>query len=434
MKSVSFSRFFRTAALLLAVLALLSPLCPAVCAADAEEDEDGDGILVEQILGADYRGYLMTVLDPSRVILACVPENFGRRSMSVEEYVSLFGGVAGVNAGGFYDPDGQGDGSLPVGLVVFEGESYYGRYGLRRGFAGLDGEHRLVVDLTHASQAEEADIRYGASFGPALICGGEIVEPEELSDLGSIMGELHPRMAIAQREDGAILFLFIEGRQVSSMGCTCLELADILLAHGAVNACNLDGGRSAAMWYNGGYLRSPAAPPARNVPNAFVVLPAEDAAQGSSSRAEQRFPVWSPEDAELAFPEDGAEPDGDERARLEAFAEDFTEKYVGFMGAPADTARFRYYDFRPCALPGSELSLHIRAAYGGQFRTYNGRNTLQSFSVEELRQTGEASWLCAIRFTVLSRARGDEVESAFAARLRIVEQDGALYAEAMQFR
>ena len=104
------------------------------------------------------------------------------------------------------------------------------------------------------------------------------------------------------------------------------------------------------------------------------------------------------------------------------------------MGAPADTARFRYYDFRPCALPGSELSLHIRAAYGGQFRTYNGRNTLQSFSVEELRQTGEASWLCAIRFTVLSRARGDEAESAFAARLRIVEQDGALYAEAMQFR
>ena len=41
MKSVSFSRFFRTAALLLAVLALLSPLCPAVCAADAEKDEDG---------------------------------------------------------------------------------------------------------------------------------------------------------------------------------------------------------------------------------------------------------------------------------------------------------------------------------------------------------------------------------------------------------
>ena len=36
-------------------------------------DEDGDGIILEEVKGEGYSGYMMVVLDPSRVIVGSVP-------------------------------------------------------------------------------------------------------------------------------------------------------------------------------------------------------------------------------------------------------------------------------------------------------------------------------------------------------------------------
>ena len=83
-------------------------------------DEDGDGIIVEEVHGSGYSGYMMVVLDPSRVIMGCVPSSFGYRGYTVAEMVEYYHAVAGINAGGFYDPNGQGNGSIPDSLVVFE--------------------------------------------------------------------------------------------------------------------------------------------------------------------------------------------------------------------------------------------------------------------------------------------------------------------------
>ena len=38
-------------------------------------DEDGDGIIIDPIKGPNYIGYMMVVLDPSRVIMGSVPES-----------------------------------------------------------------------------------------------------------------------------------------------------------------------------------------------------------------------------------------------------------------------------------------------------------------------------------------------------------------------
>ena len=229
-------------------------------------DEDGDGIILEEVKGEGYSGYMMIVLDPSRVIVGSDPAYFGARGFTVEEMVQRFDAVAGTNAGGFYDPDGKGNGSIPDTMVVFEGKVYYAGNGIRKGFVGIDSNHILHV-ATRITEAEilEKDIQYGVCFGPVLIANGE---PCELDSSG-----VNPRTAIGQRSDGAILMLVIDGRQVISMGATMNDLVDIMMDYGAVNACNLDGGSSTLMWYDGDYVNNCASVIGiRPVPTAILVL------------------------------------------------------------------------------------------------------------------------------------------------------------------
>ncbi len=230
-------------------------------------DEDGDGIIVEEVRGEGYYGYMMVVLDPSRVIMGSVPESFGTRGYTVEQMVENFDAVAGINAGGFYDPDGMGNGSIPDTLVVYDGQIYYAENGTRRGFVGIDDNYILHVGNFSQAQIKERNIQYGACFGPVLVVNGESVDPSIL-DSG-----VNPRTAIGQRSDGAILMLVINGRHISSLGATYADLAEIFLSYGAVNACNLDGGMSSVMWYQGEYINNGAAMfGVRPVPTSFLVL------------------------------------------------------------------------------------------------------------------------------------------------------------------
>lgn len=230
-------------------------------------DEDGDGIIVDEVRGEGYSGYMMVVLDPSRVILGSDPSSYGTRGYTVAQMVEKFDAVAGTNAGGFYDPNGQGNGSIPDTLVVYEGKIYYEAYGVRRGFAGFDSNHILHVGQFTAAQIRERDIQYGVCFGPVLIVNGQAV------DSASLGSGVNPRTAIGQRSDGAVLLLVIEGRQVSSLGATYQDLVDVFLSYGAVNACNLDGGSSSMMWYQGDYVNKCASVVGiRPVPTAILVL------------------------------------------------------------------------------------------------------------------------------------------------------------------
>lgn len=229
-------------------------------------DEDGDGIILETVKGEGYSGFMMVVLDPSRVIVGSVPESYGGRGYTVEEMVLHFDAVAGTNAGGFHDPNGTGNGSIPDTLVVFEGKVHYAGFGTRKGFVGIDSNHILhVANKITEAEIKEKDIQYGVCFGPVLVANGE---PCDVNISG-----VNPRTAIGQRSDGAILMLVIDGRQVISMGATMQDLIDIMMDYGAVNACNLDGGSSTLMWYDGDYVNNCASVIGiRPVPTAILVL------------------------------------------------------------------------------------------------------------------------------------------------------------------
>lgn len=230
-------------------------------------DEDGDGIIIDNVKGEGYSGYMMIVLDPSRVIMGSKPESYGVRGYTVEEMVKEFDAVAGINAGGFYDPNGQGNGSIPDSLVVVNGEVYYAANGERNGFVGFDSNYIMHVGMPTLSEIEEKNIMTGACFGPVLVANGEPADPSTLAS------GVNPRTAIGQRSDGAVLMLVIDGRQVTSMGAKYQDLVDIMLRYGAVNACNLDGGSSSLMWFGDGYVNNCASVIGiRPVPTTFLVL------------------------------------------------------------------------------------------------------------------------------------------------------------------
>ena len=122
----------------------------------------------------------------------------------------------------------------------------------------------LVVGWFTAEEALGIGIKSCVSFGPILIANGSPLDVESSG--------LNPRTAIGQRDDGCILMLVVDGRQVHSYGATYKDLQDIMLEYGAVNAFNLDGGSSTTMWYNGAYVNSCSSANgiARPIPDAFL--------------------------------------------------------------------------------------------------------------------------------------------------------------------
>ena len=227
-------------------------------------DEDGDGIVIVDVKKKGFVGKMMVVYDPSRVFVG-KPEVYGGYGMTLDALCERYNAIGGVNGGAFFDEDGGGTGGWPDGLTISDGE--YTMMGHERTFVGFDENNILFVGDIDAASAEALNIRCGVSFGPALIINGN-------GEYGSYMESgINPRTAIGQRADGAVLMLVIDGRQMHSIGASFGDVRDVMIDFGAVNACNLDGGSSTVMYYNGEYVNSPssASGTSRALPNAFLV-------------------------------------------------------------------------------------------------------------------------------------------------------------------
>ena len=224
-----------------------------------------ENIVILKVKNSTFEGKLVLIDDPSRVSLA-VTDYKNSRGEFICDYLEKENGIVGINASGFSDPGGTSLGGVVTGQCVSSGE-YWGTYNSKYTLLGFDENNRLVVGGMENWQ--EYNIRDGMQYRPTLIIDG-IKVVEDSAGWG-----LQPRTVVGQCENGVVMFLVVDGRQVGySLGATMEDCADILLQYGAVTAGACDGGSSSVIAYDGDVISKPSArqmPTGRYLPNAWVV-------------------------------------------------------------------------------------------------------------------------------------------------------------------
>ncbi len=203
------------------------------------------------------------------------------RGLTLQEAMIKYHAVAGINAGGFDDPGGDGNGGTPIGLVISQGRllnpaSYLAGtnqvMGMTQGGKWFMGDYSTSFMLNH-------HVQYAIQFGPELISNGQILVT------GTDGWGFAPRTVIGQMKDGSIVFWVNDGRWGSGLwdvGASLGQIAQIMQNQGVINAFNLDGGGSTTMMIHrpGQSLHLVNHPDTNNppygmrfLPNAFFIIP-----------------------------------------------------------------------------------------------------------------------------------------------------------------
>lgn len=201
--------------------------------------------------------HLVAIYDPTKVELIHTKKfNIGGYGERVITLCERYGGVVCINGGGFID-NGMGS-DIPVGYVIKDHEIIWTPKGespdtYRDNIIGItdDGKLKLMSNAT-GEEAINAKIKDAMVFGPFLIVNGKSLEI-----VGDPWGK-SPRMAIAQRKDGIMMFLAIDGKNYID-GASLQDVVDVLKMYGAYNAANLDGGQSSTLVVNGELENNPPA-------------------------------------------------------------------------------------------------------------------------------------------------------------------------------
>ena len=232
-------------------------------------DPNNDVYKIIRIEEQKYKGYLTVIYDPSDVELA-VSSKLGKAGQNVNTLVKNNGGLVGINGGGFEDLDGWGNGSIPYGAIIKNGELIWQHDGGSGQLIGFTKDHKMWLTSMAPQDAIANGMVEAVEFGPNLIVNGKVSTIHGDGGWGTA-----PRSIIAQRKDGVVLFLIIEGRLPGySIGATMNDVIEILLRYKAYNAANLDGGASSTMSVEGKLWNRPSAGGeygGRTVSNAWIV-------------------------------------------------------------------------------------------------------------------------------------------------------------------
>jgi len=144
---------------------------------------------------------------------------------------------------------------------------------------------KLGTRIIHfVKQSSPTDSTTGTLFGiaediiggvPQLIENGKIeITWKQEKQSKEFVETRHPRTAVAKLKDGKFLMITVNGRSAESVGINLLELAQMLLKFGAMDAMNLDGGGSTTMFLDGKVVNQPSDKEGeRKVGDAILVFP-----------------------------------------------------------------------------------------------------------------------------------------------------------------
>ncbi len=218
-----------------------------------------------------YKAWKLEISDPSKVKLG-ISKYFGTKGQKMPYLLENYpDAIAGINAGGFGDAKGWGNGGVVMGYCVAEGDILNFPQKSVYNIIGFDKNNVLILGNFSKSELEGLNLRDAVEFTPFLIINGEEAQIKGNGGWGTA-----PRTAIGQKKDGTVVFVVVDGRQPGySMGVTMKQLQEIMVDAGCYNAANLDGGSSTVLSYNDDIINQPSGSDSdgmRFIPNAFIVL------------------------------------------------------------------------------------------------------------------------------------------------------------------
>ncbi len=222
------------------------------------ENKDDDTIERYDVKGNKFKGYILIINDPTRLKVGYTSLLY-KEGQLTSDIAMDNNAIAAINGGGFKDIDNGtkwiGTGANPVGIIMANGKIVANDItdvDKKTDVVAMTKSGKLLVGPHSLSEMKTNGVTEAISFGPALIVNGKKTITKGDGGWG-----IAPRTCVAQRKDGAIIFLVIDGRKLGSLGATLKEVQDVLYDYGAVNATNLDGGSSSTLFYDEEVINSP---------------------------------------------------------------------------------------------------------------------------------------------------------------------------------
>lgn len=242
-----------------------------------KRDKGNDVYKLVNISGDGWKGYMVVIYDPSDIKLVFA-SNYGRGGKYISTMAEENNALVAMNASGVRSSVGRN----PVtGTAILNGKVYDTGKRINKGggLIGFTKNNVLMLTKKSAKEAIKDGMDRAVEFGPFLIVNGKAATFKGNGGWG-----IANRTAIAQRQDGIVLFVVIDGRQSGSIGISMPDLVKLFQKYKAYNAANLDGGGSSALYArtdinkksSGKLINNPVGygySGERNLPNAWMVLP-----------------------------------------------------------------------------------------------------------------------------------------------------------------
>lgn len=228
-----------------------------------------NGVGFTKLKTATYEGWVVRVFDPSRIHME-LSQAYGKSGERVSHMAQRTNSFVGINAGGFVDVNGHGNGGVSDKVLISNKKLITkGDYNGTHYVVGFDYLGKLLLTRCKQSEVKNLPMTYrdAVEFKPFLIVNGK---PTEMYGNGGY--GIQPRTAIGQTKDGTVIFIQIDGRRTDCVGMTVKDLQSLFVKYDAYNAANLDGGSSSVFVYKGELKSRPSSTGGeRFVPDAFLI-------------------------------------------------------------------------------------------------------------------------------------------------------------------
>ncbi len=217
------------------------------------EHEEGALYKLIQFKYKEFDCHMIAIYDPKRLEIGYNKKiNQGR---ILSDIIKDHNAILGINGGGYLWSNGY-----PSGLVVHDGKIIYASGKGKYTTAAINYDGVLIVGNLSTADVKTKNIKEAVSFKPVLIVNGKAASFKGTGGSG-----LNPRTVIAQRKDGIILLLVVNGygsrlSWKGRGGVYVTDLITILQRYNAYNAINMDGGSSTTMVIGNKLINDPCEP------------------------------------------------------------------------------------------------------------------------------------------------------------------------------